>query len=57
MTPLRDLIDIPERVPRDDFFLRLAEGIWTRDRDAGRASGPPEGVGITPAITRPVAIA
>ena len=27
MTPLRDLIDIPERVHRDDFVLRLAEGV------------------------------
>ena len=27
MTPIRDLIDIPERVHRDDFVLRLAEGV------------------------------
>ena len=27
MTPLRDLIDIPERVHRDDFVLRLADGV------------------------------
>ena len=27
MTPLRDLIDIPERVHRDEFVLRLAEGV------------------------------
>jgi len=27
MTPIRDLIDIPERVQRDDFVLRLAEGV------------------------------
>ena len=27
MTPLRDLIDIPEQVHRDDFVLRLAEGV------------------------------
>ena len=27
MTQLRDLIDIPERVHRDDFVLRLAEGV------------------------------
>ncbi len=27
MTPIRDRIDIPERVHRDDFVLRLAEGV------------------------------
>ena len=27
MTPIRELIDIPERVHRDDFVLRLAEGV------------------------------
>ena len=27
MTPIRDLIDIPERVHRDDFVLRLSEGV------------------------------
>lgn len=27
MTPLRNLIDIPERVHRDDFVLRLADGV------------------------------
>ena len=27
MTLIRDLIDIPERVHRDDFVLRLAEGV------------------------------
>ena len=27
MTQIRDLIDIPERVHRDDFVLRLAEGV------------------------------
>ncbi len=27
MTPLRDLIDIPARVHRDDFVLRLADGV------------------------------
>ena len=27
MTPIRDLIDIPERVHRDDFVLRIAEGV------------------------------
>ena len=27
MTPIRDLIDIPDRVHRDDFVLRLSEGV------------------------------
>jgi len=27
MTLIRELIDIPERVHRDDFVLRLAEGV------------------------------
>ena len=31
MTLIRDLIDIPERVHRDDFVLRLAEGVARPD--------------------------
>ena len=31
MTLIRDLIDIPERVHRDDFVLRLAEGVTRPD--------------------------
>ena len=27
MTPIREFIDIPTRVHRDDFVLRLAEGV------------------------------
>ena len=27
MTPIRDLIDVPDRMHRDDFVLRLAEGV------------------------------
>ena len=33
MTPIRDLIDIPERVHRDDFALRVTEGVWTSGMD------------------------
>ena len=38
MTLVRDLIDIPERVHRDDFVLRLAEGVTRPGERCGRTS-------------------
>ena len=38
MTLIRDLIDIPERVHRDDFVLRLAEGVTNPGVTISRAA-------------------